>query len=154
VSEAALRATVRDKLRPFGCLVRVENACESGTPDIVYCLRAGTRGSTAEGWLELKVCGWWASTRRDHIYIPYIESLTKEQVLWHEAWAAVGGRVWTLLRAGQEYLLIKPAVLRLIYERDITARAVRASAVARGGRTMPVGDVLRALCGPPPGTGT
>lgn len=85
---------VRRNLGPLGHVVRVENACETGTPDVYYALRIG--GVGISGWLELKILA--ASGRAP-------KHLTLDQVLWGRAEVSAGGKWHMLCRSGQEWLL-------------------------------------------------
>jgi hypothetical protein len=136
VSEADLWARVRAALAPHGRLVRVENRCDLGTPDVHYCLRRRPGDPATEGWLELKHVERWPPLARS-LRVP---SLTLDQVTWHEAHAAAGGRAWTLVQVGREGLLLAPAVLRQLHERELltaTARALAWPLTDLRGRALP-----------------
>ena len=136
MSEDALWGTTRVKLSPYGELERVENAVGDGTPDVNYCLLMGR----AVGWLELKFEPRWTSGE----YL-ILSTLRYGQVAWQERWSAKGGRVYTLAKIGSAFLLIAPALLRLIYERTVTPDAAIAGAIVYSPNKFPTKELLKAL---------
>lgn len=110
-------AYARDRLSPFGVLVRVENSIAVGFPDVVYSLFG------VAGLIEAKATA---------------ASLTLEQVLFAEGWLAAGGLCHTLLRADREWFLLDPPGTRRLFERTDPRPIVRA-------RDFPLKELLRAL---------
>lgn len=139
--ENDLWASLKQNLEPYGRLKRIENSCDKGTPDISYLLRRYAKVDPIAGWLEMKWAPGW----------PYdgsplrVKSLTKDQVLWQEDWAAGGGRVFTLIRVHRDHLLVKPCLLRRVYERTIDPITLRGLAtISWEGAYDPI-QLLRAL---------
>lgn len=95
---------IRPLISPFGRATRVENLLGKGTPDVAW-----TFGGVS-GWLELKY------EKNKMAGAMEIKSLTLEQVIWLEEEVASGGRAWVLLKFGTSYLLLKPWVVRLIFD--------------------------------------
>lgn len=120
MSERALWDLIRPKLSPFGALERIENRCGKGTPDVSYVLSLPGR-PPVEGRIETKHLDAWP--KRETTLIT-IDCLTKDQVLWHEAWEGAGGRTCVLLRVGKganaDFLFMSPATTRMIYQKDLT----------------------------------
>lgn len=87
-SERSLWYDLRRKLAGRAHLQRVENACGFGDPDVSGCLLGGP-----DFHLELKVA---ATPVRDGVV--QVESLTRQQRLWHRERGQVGGRTLLLLR--------------------------------------------------------
>lgn len=82
--------------RPLHDLVRVENGtCGPGTPDLNYCIDG------IEGWIELKKV---ELPKRDSTVVK-VDHFVGEQRAWLMRRATAGGRVWVLLRAGDETFL-------------------------------------------------
>lgn len=142
MTEAALRRTVKRELGPYGLLVRVEDGCSSGVPDVCYTLHYGPLQAT--GWLELKHLAKWPVRGRTPLRIP---SLTREQVMWHEAWHKAGGRVHTLLQVDADYLLFASEATRELFERRVMSAQVswKAHATVVGIGTFPTVEMLKAL---------
>jgi hypothetical protein len=100
VTEASqIYHVARERLVPYGRLVRLENLAGEGTPDWYYNLRART------GFVEAKIFD--AEGRPRH--------LTVKQVRWGEDEVRWGGRWFLLGRLGNMWLLydIKGASLLL-----------------------------------------
>ena len=97
MSEAALRTMLRTRLSPYGIIKRIENRCDKGTPDILYCLRDVT------GLIELKYLSAWPKRKNTSIRIA---SFTKDQAIWLTQWKASGGKSWLLLQIGRVYVLL------------------------------------------------
>ena len=133
-SEAALRAMVKAQLGPFGSLERVENKCNVGTPDICYALR--WRGTTLQGWLELKHLAAWPARPAT----PTRLGIRPEQLLWAEAWC---GTVHLLAQIGREYLLLPPGQLRRAHEGLPREELCRVALVV--GQPFPTKALLEAL---------
>ena len=96
MTEAHDWSTVRQALSPFGMMVRVENKLGKGTPDLAYCLRR------VSGWLELK---------HD------LSSLTLDQVMFAEGWAAAGGLAFMLWRRPGGWAIFNAAGMRALYSK-------------------------------------
>jgi len=115
-SERGLWKTTRTHLAPFGKLTRLESPIDPGLPDVLYVLRRRPTEWAITGLLELKELDRWPARAATPIRVP---SLTREQVEWHRAWNLAGGRVFTLLQVGRDYLLLHPRVLWMVYERRL-----------------------------------
>lgn len=102
---------LRERLRPFGKVVRVENVVGPGTPDVCYCLRGVT------GWLEMKHANKWPARETTPLVIP---SLTLDQVLWMKEWEQAGGTAWLYLTVGPVEFLLTPAQATTIFEKRLT----------------------------------
>jgi len=83
--------------RPFHDLVRIENSCEEGTPDVNYCIGG------ADGWIELKRV---ELPKRDATVVK-VDHFTGGQRAWLMRRATAGGRCWVLLRADAETFLFR-----------------------------------------------
>lgn len=145
-SEAGLWDTASQKLQPRMLLKRIENKCDLGTPDVAWTCQL-PRGRVHNcvayarftGWLELKEEFWPANPETPL----RIKSLTKDQLLWHEAWEAAGGRIATLIQANKDYLIVPPGVLRLIYERGLRRGALEPYLIGSG--KFPTIEIIKAL---------
>jgi len=94
--QTALWRDLRAKFRDRAHLQRVENACGFGDPDVNGCLLGGPDFN-----LELKVAETPARGG-----LVRVETLTRQQKLWHRTRGLSGGRAFLLLRLGQgEHLL-------------------------------------------------
>lgn len=82
---------IRPKLKGLDP-VRIENRCESGTPDVNY----------VEGWIELKI---GCAPKRGGIFT--IEHYSPEQRVWAIRRALAGGRVWMFVKVSNEWILLK-----------------------------------------------
>ena len=134
MSEDALWTNVRGKLAPFGRVVRIENRCDEGTPDTHYALLHGRH----VGWMELK-----HSTR---VVTPLlIESLTLEQITWHEDEIEAGGSVCTLWQLVDEYAMLDSLLLRHIFERRVTYESLRYAFPERIARSLTPGWLFKWL---------
>jgi len=140
VSEDALWLKARRELSPWGCLHRVENAADLGTPDVAYALRV--QGAAGSGWIELKHVEAWPKKLHTPFSIP---KLTHDQVAFARSWAAAGGQAWTLVQVGRGYWLLDPSTIAAVYDGAITAPGIRRVAAAGSDVRFPLGDVLRAL---------
>jgi hypothetical protein len=140
VSEPHLWTQLRRHLTPFGRLVRVENRCEPGTPDVAYCLQDGSH--QACGWIELKYLRSWPAKAETPVRFP---ELTLEQVLWHAQWPHGS---WLLAKVGGSYLLLPGQALRPVYM-GLPAAQLSALATWHAGPRFPTGLLLRALTGLP-----
>lgn len=89
MSEHSMWGRVRRALKGLDP-VRVENRVELGTPDVNYI----------EGWVELKIA---TAPKRGGIL--KIEHYTMEQRTWAIRRTHHGGRVFLLLKVGNEWLL-------------------------------------------------
>jgi hypothetical protein len=141
--ERGLWRDIAPLLGTLGAVVRVENPIGPGTPDVVYALR--WQGRAAQGWLELK--HEVAFPARESTTFR-IASLTKDQVLWQEAWGAAGERVLTLLRVGNKHgwhLFLRPAELRDVYEGRHTAHSLLEATKERTTRGIILGVWARCL---------
>lgn len=102
--ESHVWSRAREKLSPFGMLIRLENAVYTGTPDVVYCLRKVT------GFIETKAT---------------IQSLKLEQVMFGEQWALRGGLWHMLLMADNEWFLFNARGARGLHDRTDFQPVVR-----------------------------
>lgn len=143
MKESSLWRTARDKLSPFGKLVRIENALASGVADVAYVLTRPAPGSRpASGWLELKQISAFPARPSTPLVV---EHLTIEQVRFAESWSAAGGRAFMLLRIPPWFLLFDAAGIRGVHEREVLAGgAAKVALVAARGR-FPAGPILREL---------
>jgi hypothetical protein len=74
---------------------RVENACETGMPDVNY----------SHGWIELKCLKEWPKRAKTLVAIDHY---TKEQRAWAMRRETCGGRVYLLLKVGaSHYILLR-----------------------------------------------
>lgn len=115
-SESALWSTVHDGLSRYGYLKRVENAIDTGTPDVAYCLRPSPVRPAVSGWLELKHADAWPARSDTPLALAH---LTLEQVLFVEGWRAAGGRAHVLLQVARDYLLLRASTVRRLYRREL-----------------------------------
>lgn len=115
----------RPRLAPYGRWVRIENniPTELGTPDCHYTLTM--TGLSFSGWMELKHLDSPPVGASTPLLIP---TLTLDQVLWQEEEHGAGGRMFTLLRVGRAFALMRPNVVRGIYERRVTFHALKQEA--------------------------
>lgn len=92
----------RRYIAPFGHLQRIESIGQ-GIPDLHYSIMG------VSGWVEFKL------GQREGIRPA---SLTLDQVLWAEAYAAPpsSGRVFLLVRIGSAWLLYDAASVRALYD--------------------------------------
>lgn len=114
MSEQSMWTTLRPLLVGLDP-IRVENPADPGTPDVNYI----------EGWVELKEMPRWppkgGPLRVDHY--------TQQQKTWARSRARAGGRVFLLLKVGQDWLLFRgevaAAILGKAPEEALKAAAVR-----------------------------
>lgn len=140
MSEKGLWRSLQPILSSFGVAERIENRLGLGTPDIGYVLT--WRGKTAEGRCELKHLDAFPHFPGTPVVV---ESLTKDQVLWQEGWAAAGGRVCTFLRVGRIIMALGPPVVRAVYERRLNERALLREAAPRLAEGLPVNRIMEWL---------
>lgn len=141
MSERDLWDTAKNGLSPFGLLLRVENSCEKGTFDVCYLLRRYPKVAPVSGWLELKYVpklpAKGTTVRIDH--------LTKDQVLFGEAWRNAGGRAWMLLQIENHYLLLTVSSMRAIYEGGLDGPSLLRTAYVHRHRSLPVAEIVKCL---------
>jgi len=77
--------------------VRVENMVNQGTPDVNY------RG----GWIELKYAPKWPALPTTPLRVHHFY---KEQRVWLYRRAVTGGKVFVMLKVGEEWLLFEGKV--------------------------------------------
>lgn len=141
MTESATRKMFVRSLRPYGVLQPIEIKFDKGIPDYAYALRC--QNKTTDGWCELKWLPNWPKRASTSVCIA---KLKLEQVMWQEKWHAAGGRVSTLLQVGREtYLLLAAPVVRLLYERRLTAVDLMVQARVCSTDGFPTIEVLRAL---------
>lgn len=107
---------MRPRIAPYGRAVRIENPAGPGTPDVYYRFKLSD-GYKFSGWLELK-----------HLDEPPVkhdtplrfERLTLEQVTWLEEEDGIGGRAHMFFRCGSAYTLIKPGVVRMVFNASLS----------------------------------
>lgn len=138
-NESQLWETMRNALRPFGSLKRIENKLEEGTPDVNFALTFPRTGRTVSGWCELKHLEAWPKRPTTMVAIRH---LTVDQVLFLENWR---GLAFLLLRVGACYMVHSRHTARRIYERQLNTKGVLAAAEVTGHGAFPVGDFLRWL---------
>jgi hypothetical protein len=138
MSEPALWRQLRAHLTPFGRMVRVENSCEPGTPDVAYCLQNRVTGRFASGWIELKHINDWPARPGTPTRF---EELTLEQVLWIENWPV---NAWLLARVKMTYMLFPRLEVRRVFE-GLPRRELLDRAAMVGGPRFPTGPLLDAL---------
>lgn len=98
-SEASLWALIRPSLQRLGDVMRVENSCHPGTPDVnVYIPGLG------DMWLELKHADGWPQRASTPLRLSHY---TLDQRRWLQRRAQAGGRVALLLRVGREILIFQ-----------------------------------------------
>ena len=136
-SEAALRNTVKHHLGMFGALVRIENKCDQGTPDICYALRWRKRYLT--GWLELKQVDRWPARPDTCIDV----GLTLNQLLWAERWAPFGA-VHLLVQVERDLILFDAAGMRPVWC-GLAKQPFLALAVAKSPGKLRVLELLQGL---------
>lgn len=139
MSEEGLWRSLRPILSSFGACQRIETPVSLGVPDVSYVLT--WKGVTATGWVELKHLDRFP-IRKGPVVIP---SLTKDQVLWHEAWDVAGGRICTLLRVGNIIMALDPPATRALHEKGLTERALLARAAPRLAEGLPVNRLMEWL---------
>jgi hypothetical protein len=141
MTESATRQTFTTKLRPYGVIEPIEVKITSGLGDYAYALRC--RNRTADGWCELKFLASWPKKPATPVRIP---SLKLRQVLWQEKWHRAGGRVSTLLQVGRgTYLLLSAPVVRLVFDRKLTALELMLQARVCSTDGFPTIEMLEAL---------
>lgn len=91
MSEASLWGRVRKALKGMDPC-RIENRCESGTPDVWY----------VEGALELK---WTRKAPKRGGIVRLDHEMTTEQRVWAIRRHHAGGKTFVLLKLADEYLL-------------------------------------------------
>ena len=94
MSEGSLWSRVRKALKHLDP-VRIENRLEKGTPDVNL--------ATGE-WLELK---WQRKAPKRGGILKLDHDMTLEQRIWAIRRHHAGGKVYLLLKIGNEYLLFK-----------------------------------------------
>jgi hypothetical protein len=140
MTESALWSRTRDTLAPFGALKRIENAVDLGTPDLAYALKAPAI-KPFQGWIELKHAPSWPA-RGGPLIFPH---LTVEQVQWHEAWRAAGGRVHALFQVERDCFVVGRK-LRLLMIRGVDRNQLEDDAVLISwGRFFGAGELIRCL---------
>src|SRR3990167_202795 len=117
VTERHHWVNLRDRLRPYGTVVRVENPAYIGTPDCCYCLMGVT------GWLELKHLDDWPTRANTPIVVT---SLTLEQVNWAKMWERAGGKVGLLLSISTQEFLLEPTQAGWLFERKMKSKDLAA----------------------------
>ena len=141
MSESATRHITTTSLNPYGRLYPIEVKITSGIPDYAYALRR--RNRTTDGWLELKFLLSWPKRPATPVRIP---SLKLRQVLWQERHHAIGGRVSTILQVGRgTYLLFTAPILRLVFDRKLTALELMLQSKVCSTTGFPTIEILEAL---------
>ncbi len=115
MSERQLWYDLREQLRPYGWLLRVENVASPGTPDVAYVLYGHA------GWLELKYLKSWPARGQIPVRIP---SLTAAQCVCLESIAKAGGAAWLCLQIAGWYGLLPPHAARGIFRGQYTRAEV------------------------------
>jgi hypothetical protein len=140
-SEGALWGTLKERLKPYGELGRLENGVEAGWPDVAYALRVPARPPVA-GWLELKELDRWPARPATRVVIP---SLTLEQVRWLGRWSAAGARAELLLQVHRDYLLLDARTVQALFRRELTQAALRCAALVVGTNRFPTRELVKHL---------
>lgn len=133
MSEAALWAHLRRKLRGRWDAQRHEDILARGVPDVSY----GARG--VQGWIELKYLDAWPA-RGGVVRIPHY---TREQRLWLRFRGEAGGRCFLLLRVGREHLLFDWRGAQVVGEVDYGAH--RRTAIRAWERGIDADELLEEL---------
>lgn len=144
MSEKALWAVVRNHLQPYGIVKRLEDRLTSGTPDVLYCLRAGPGAPAATGWIELKRLVSWPVRSTTIVRIPAHSGLQASFLL---SWQQAGGRGWMLLQIARDYLLLDPAAAIKLTAGQCTAASLVASAAVHEQGSFPALKILKRLVG-------
>jgi hypothetical protein len=143
MSEGNLWNRVRENLKPFGRLVRVENHIEAGTPDVCYCLRRlPTLAKGTTGWLELKHVPQWPARPQTPLSV---DKLTREQCDWHTWWSLAGGTSFTLLQVHRTLLLLNHKTLAQVHNREHTQASLRFEAIFAVDNTFPTAELVKCL---------
>lgn len=129
-------------LGPYGRLVRVENAAETGTPDVNYLLRRYPKVSPVCGWLELKLVPEWPARPTTTIKV---DSLTREQVNWATSWALAGGRCFCLLQVGRTVMLLDHQTLGQLFAGAHRRTSLIDSALVSADGEFPAAAILKRL---------
>ena len=111
-SEAGLRGTLKKKMldRNIPCqYTRVENSCETGTPD---CNIAWDGGYSV--WVELKYLAAFPKRERTNVKL---KCFTLDQLTWLiTRWVVKVGGSWLFIQVGTEYYLFDaPAAGKVFY---------------------------------------
>lgn len=120
--EQAMWQALRSKFQYYGEFERIENAFGLGIPDVNFCVHG------VEGWIELKARVSWPKKHDGPVTLPHY---TMEQRAWAKRRHRAGGRVWWLLKVGEEYVLLKGIVAAELYgaaELPTKAELLRAAA--------------------------
>jgi len=131
-TESQLWSWLRGVL-PYGHWIRVENRIELGTPDVNGCVRGH------DVWLELKY-----SKKVLPATSPFKKrGLSKEQVIWLQERAGVGGNAWIVAGVGRHVYFLLPVYASSF--NDMSLRAIQAASSAtleRGVRNLVSGPVF------------
>jgi hypothetical protein len=137
---------MRDRLKPYGLLRRLENSCDLGTPDVLYTLKFERPArhdvrmfDVSTGLIELKEDEWPVKPSTPLL----INSLTRDQVLWQMDWERSGGKVATLAKIGQDYLWLRPEVLREVFRRALNKEQCKQFVIGSG--AFPTTAVLKRM---------
>lgn len=117
---------VSDRLRPYGRIIRIQDAVGIGIPDYYYCVKG------VSGWLECKLLP-------KNGRCP--EHFTLAQVLWAEEEVLNGGRWFLLGKRATEWLLYDAVGARAFKNGD------KAWTLLCQTGPFPTVDILKALTG-------
>jgi len=99
-SEAGLRSALKGKLKGICHYVRVENTCETGTPDVNLGWADGH-----SAWVELKYLSKFPVKSTTKISL---ECYTRDQMLWlMTRWCVKPGGSWLFVQVGVRYYLFR-----------------------------------------------
>lgn len=137
MTETTFWSVIQPKLAPYGYLERFEPGIggRKGVADVNYILLK------VEGWVELKFLPEWPKKAVTPVTFPHFEY---EQVRWHEARHAAGGRAGVLAQVGREYLFFRPPVLRSLWQ-GVPAPIFRSLAHCRGSGVFPTRLIIKSL---------
>ena len=97
-SEAGLRSTLKKKIGDKCHYVRVENTCETGTPDVNLAWKDG-----CSCWIELKYLADFPKKPTTNVKL---ECYTHDQMVWlMTRWSVKQGGSWLFCQVGGEYFL-------------------------------------------------
>ena len=129
---------------PYRChLVRVENALDSGTPDVSWAI------SYSEGWLELKVARYPIRSNGS-VNI----QMSPAQLAWWRKRAACGGQVHVMIwlthdkqdkRLLDEHFLMTGETAATHHEIGFNVAELREFAAARWGPSLDQAELVAAL---------
>jgi hypothetical protein len=99
MSEKNAYATLKDKVfKPMDRVSRVENALETGMPDVNYCIKS------VEGWIEIK---YPTEPKRENTRLfGSSHKFSQDQLNWILEQRNAGGIVWLFIVTDKRYILV------------------------------------------------